>query len=68
MLKMARVHYQILRDRFGHDPGPDEPLFFDSNHRLPVIASEPEIHLQIKDAAAATRSDYISAMKHFGLG
>lgn len=68
MLKIARMRYQIFRDRFGRDPGPDDPLFFDSLNDQPVVASEAEMSLQVLDAAAATRSDYLSVMRFLGLG
>jgi hypothetical protein len=67
VLKIARVRYQIFRDRFGRAPRPDEPLFFDSKHREPVIAGETEMFSQIMDAAIATRSDCKSVMKYLGL-
>jgi hypothetical protein len=68
MLKIARLRYQIFRDRFGRDPGPDDPLFFDSRRNEPVVAEANEMCSQIMDAAAATRSDYMSVMKFLGLG
>jgi len=68
MLKIARMRYQIFRDRFGRDPGPDDPLFFDSQRSEPVVAGANEMCSQIMDAAAATRSDYLSVMKFLGLG
>lgn len=68
MLKIARVRYQIFRTRFGRDPGPDDPLFFDSMRDQPVVANEAEMFAQVMDAAVATRSDYLSVMKFLGLG
>lgn len=68
MLKIARMRYQIFRDRFGREPGPDEPLFFDSKQCEPVLAGATEMCSQIRDAATATRSDYLSVMKFLGLG
>ena len=68
MLKIARVRYQIFRNRFGRNPGPDDPLFFDSMKDQPVVAGEAEMFSQVMDAAVATRSDYLSVMKFLGLG
>ncbi len=68
MLKIARMRYQIFRDRFGRDPGPDDPLFFDSMRSEPVVAGAKEICSQLREAAGATRSDYLSVMKFLGLG
>ena len=67
MLKIARLRYQIFRDRFGRDPGPDEPLFFDSKQSEPVVAGAREMSSQVMQAANATRSDYVSIMRYLGL-
>jgi len=68
MLKIARVRYDIFRIKFGRDPGPDDPLFFDSMRDQPVVAGADEMWAQVMDAAVATRSDYMSVMKFLGLG
>jgi hypothetical protein len=68
MLKIARVRYDIFRIKFGRDPGPDDPLFFDSMRDQPVVAGADEMSAQVMDAAVATRSDYMSVMKFLGLG
>ena len=68
MLKIARVRYQIFRARFGRDPGPDDPLFFDSLRDPPEVAGDAEMWSQVMEAAAVTRSDYLSVMKFLGLG
>jgi hypothetical protein len=68
MLKIMRMRCQVFRSRFGRDPGPDDPLFFDSTHDQPVIAVEAEMRSQVMDAATATRCDFTSVMKFLGLG
>jgi len=67
MLKIARVRYEMFRARFGRDPGPDDPLFFDSMRDQPVVAGDAEMFSQVMDAAVATRSDYLGVMKFLGL-
>ncbi len=67
ILRIARLRYQIFRERFGRDPGPDDPLFFDTSQELPVIANHSEMYRQVSDAAFATRSDFLSVMKFLGL-
>jgi hypothetical protein len=67
MLKIARLRYQIFRDRFGRDPAPDEPLFFDSQQNEPVVAGASEMSSQLMHAANVTRSDYLSVMRYLGL-
>ncbi len=66
MLKIVRMRYKIFRSRFGRDPGPDDPLFFDSNHDQPVSAGNAEVWSQVMDAAAVTRSDCTSVMRFLG--
>lgn len=68
ILRIARLRYQIFRERFGRDPGPDDPLFFDVSQGRPVIANETEMFRQVSDAAFATRSDFLSVVKFLGLG
>jgi hypothetical protein len=67
MLKIAHMRYQMFRARFGRDPEPHEPLFFDPEESVPVVAEADEMHVQIMAAAAATRSDYQSVMRYLGL-
>jgi hypothetical protein len=67
LLKIASVRYQAFRDRFGRDPFPDEPLFFDPNLDQPVAPESVEMRSQILAAASATRSDRDSLLKYFGL-
>jgi hypothetical protein len=67
MLKIARVRYDIFRSKFGRDPRPNEPLFFDSMRDQPVVAGADEMWSQVMDAVVATRSDYLSVMKFLGL-
>ncbi|HVC43462.1 MAG TPA: hypothetical protein VND20_01485 [Candidatus Binataceae bacterium] len=67
VLKIARLRYRLFHEKFGRDPGPDEPLFFDSSKGEPIVASADEMWRQVFDAAAATRTDFLSVMKFLGL-
>lgn len=68
ILRIARLRYQIFRERFGRDPGPEDPLFFDIFEDQPVVANHSEMFRQVSDAARATRTDFLSVMKFLGLG
>jgi hypothetical protein len=68
ILKIARVRSKIFRAKFGRDPGLDDPLFFDPKSDHPIIASIPELHEQLMDAALVTRSDYTGVMRFLGMG
>ena len=67
LLKIASLRFQAFRDRFGRDPYPDEPLFFDPTQDEPVAPESAEMRSQLLAAASATRSDHSSLLKHFGL-
>jgi hypothetical protein len=67
VMRIARLRYEIFRDRFGRDPYPDEPLFFDPSSDVPVVAEVSQMWTQVMDAAVATRSDALSVMKFMGL-
>ncbi len=67
MLKIASVRFQAFRDRFGRDPYPDEPLFFDPGMDHPVAPGSAVMRTQLLAAASATRSDQATLLKYFGL-
>ncbi len=67
ILRIARLRYRIFRERFGREPGPDDPLFFDMSEDQPVIANHSEMFRQVSDAAFATRTDFLSVIKFLGL-
>lgn len=66
-MRIAKLRYEMFRDRFGRDPYPDEPLFFDPANDIPVVAEVAEMWAQVMDAAMATRTDALSVMKYLGL-
>lgn len=67
LLKIASVRFEAFRDRFGRDPFPDEPLFFDPSLDQPVAPPSAEMRTQLLAAASATRSDRASLLRYFGL-
>jgi hypothetical protein len=66
-MRIAKLRYEIFRARFGRDPLPDEPLFFDPCNDIPVVAEVSQMWTQVMDAAIATRADALSVMKYLGL-
>jgi len=56
-LEVFRMRYQAFYARFGRDPEPDEPLFFDPAQEQPVAPDAAVIRSQIIAAAAAARVD-----------
>ncbi|HUN57286.1 MAG TPA: hypothetical protein VMU41_04175 [Candidatus Binataceae bacterium] len=67
VMRISKLRYQLFRDRFGRDPYPDEPLFFDPSNDVPVVAEVSQMWTQVMDAAVATRTDALSVMKFLGL-
>ena len=57
MLEVFRFRYQAFRNKFGRDPEPDEPLFFDPNQQRPVAPEASVIRHQVMTAASAARVD-----------
>jgi hypothetical protein len=50
LVKVASVRFKAFCDRFGREPLPDEPLYFDPEADTPVQASPSEVQLQLDDA------------------
>lgn len=66
LLNVAWFRYMAFIDRFGRDPGPDEPLLFDPGHDEPVAASPSDMVRQVMAAAAVTDVDAVSVLDFLG--
>ena len=53
LLMIARYRFGAFRAKFGREPKPNEPLFFDPAKCLPAKASPSQAHAQIESAAVA---------------
>jgi hypothetical protein len=56
-LEVFRMRYRAFCDRFGRDPEPDEPLFFDPMQEAPVAPDSAVIRSQVLAAASAAKVD-----------
>ena len=56
-LQVFRMRYRAFFERFGRDPEPDEPLFFDPTQDRPVPPEPGVIRAQVLAAAAAAGVD-----------
>jgi len=54
LLKVASHRFKAFVHKFGRQPMPDEPLFFDPKSDRPVLANDAEIRRQLIAAASAT--------------
>ena len=56
-LQLFRMRYRAFFERFGRDPEPDEPLFFDPAQDEPVAPEPAVIRAQVLAAASAAGVD-----------
>jgi hypothetical protein len=57
LLEIAKVRFALFRERFGRDPGPDEPLLFDPDQEEPTAATKADSRVQVVSAALASEVD-----------
>jgi|GEM_PF-4567115 hypothetical protein len=67
LLQVARWRMNLFRRRFGRDPDPSEPLFFDPSHDLPTPAADAEMCRQVIAAAQSTQVNVRLLLKHLGI-
>jgi hypothetical protein len=66
LLQIARVRFALFRERFGRDPGPDDPLLFDPDQGEPIAATEADGWLQVVSAAMANNVDASAVLALLG--
>jgi hypothetical protein len=57
LLEVAKVRFQLFRERFGREPGPDEPLLFDPDQGIPTASTVADSRVQLVSAAMASEVD-----------
>lgn len=57
LLEIAKVRFALFRERFGREPGPDEPLLFDPEQEVPTAATQADSRVQLVSAAIASEVD-----------
>lgn len=50
LLSIASVRFEAFRERFGREPLPDEPLFFNPEADSPMGASPSQLSVQLAEA------------------
>ncbi|HTW86583.1 MAG TPA: hypothetical protein VMD75_01130 [Candidatus Binataceae bacterium] len=50
LMEVVHHRFATFRNKFGRDPLPDEPLFFDPEADSPVQASPIQVQTQLADA------------------
>jgi hypothetical protein len=66
LLEIAKVRFALFRERFGRDPGPDEPLLFDPGKEQPIAATQADSRLQLVSAAMASEVDASAVLSLLG--
>ena len=66
LLEIAKVRFALFRERFGRDPGPDEPLLFDPDQEEPTAATRADSRVQLVSAAIASEVDANEVLGLFG--
>ena len=54
LMEVVKHRFGVFRLKFGRDPLPDEPLFFDPGADSPVQASPVQVGAQLADACRET--------------
>lgn len=57
LIKVAIYRFGMFREKFGRDPGPNEPLFFDPSSDHPVEAADVELRCQVVETARSAGVD-----------
>ena len=56
--------FNSIKEKFGREPGPDDPLFFDPNADTPQQLTDQQVNDRIRDAALADGLDPASVFHH----
>ena len=67
LLRIASLRYQEFYERFGREPEPDEPLFFDPAHNEPTLADHRQTRIQVLTAASLANVDAKPVLELLGL-
>jgi hypothetical protein len=54
LMEVVHYRFEVFRSKFGRDPLPNEPLFFDPEAAVPIQASPLQVHTQLADACRVT--------------
>jgi hypothetical protein len=68
LLEVVFYRFDIFKTRFGREPRPDDPLFFDPESDSPVQAGPFQTHSQLADACRETGVELALLNKFWDLG
>ena len=57
---------ESFKEKFGREPGPDDPLFFDPDCDVPIPLSELKLRRELSEAARKAGLDVKRVLSAFG--
>ena len=64
--KAIRQQLESFKEKFGREPGPDDPLFFDPDCDVPIPLSELKLRKELSQAARKAGLDVNRVLSAFG--
>ena len=66
LLAVAKVRFELFRERFGRDPELNEPLLFDPDEAKPTEAKQADRRIQLVSAAIVSKIDASAVLSLLG--
>jgi len=57
---------QSFKEKFGREPGPDDPLFFDPDCDVPIPLTQSKLRNELSEAARLAGLDVNKVLSAFG--
>ena len=61
-----RQQLENFKEKFGREPGPDDPLFFDPDCDVPILLTSPKLKSELTKAARKAGLDINRVLDAFG--
>ena len=61
-----RQQLENFKEKFGREPGPDDPLFFDPDCDVPIPLRESKLRKELSEAARKAGLDVDRVLSAFG--
>jgi hypothetical protein len=65
-IAIFQVQLELFRKKFGRDPGPEDPVFFDPKCDVPTPILKSELRESLRKACEKTGVDYSRVLVAFG--
>jgi len=61
-----KKHHESFIEKFGREPGPGDPLFFDPDYDVPTPLTESKLRKELSEAARKAGLDINRVLNAFG--